>query len=116
MRFKRVTFSLLSPLIGFHYGRNPVSGQRFLHVAPFPFFGLDFEFKPYISYREIKAADRALSPMYEEALRAIRGPFDDPNGLDWRMIAYREAGGGYEGLQAIASAALDTADEWEEIS
>lgn len=47
MRFKKFTFSLLSPLIGIHYGRNPVSGQRFLHVAPIPFLGLDFEFKPY---------------------------------------------------------------------
>lgn len=49
MRFRRFTFSLLSPLLGFHYGRNPVSGQRFLHIAPVPFFGIDFEFKPYIN-------------------------------------------------------------------
>jgi len=42
MRFRRFTFSLLSPLIGFHYGRNPVSDARFLHVAPVPFFGIDF--------------------------------------------------------------------------
>lgn len=47
MRFKRFTFSLLSPLLGLHYGKNPVSGQRFLHVAPIPFVGIDFEFKPY---------------------------------------------------------------------
>lgn len=47
MRFKRVTFSLLSPLIGLHVGRNPVSGQRFAHLAVFPFIGIDFEFKPY---------------------------------------------------------------------
>lgn len=47
MKFKRVTFSLLSPLIGFHIGRNPVSGQRFVHIAPFPFFGIDFNLKPY---------------------------------------------------------------------
>jgi hypothetical protein len=47
MRFKRFTFSLLSPLIGFHVGKNPVSQQRFVHVAPFPFFGIDFELPPY---------------------------------------------------------------------
>lgn len=41
-RFRRFTFSLLSPLIGFHYGRNPIDHKRFLHVAPFPFFGIDF--------------------------------------------------------------------------
>lgn len=47
MRFKRVTFNPLSIMIGFHYGRNPVSGQRFLHVGFFPMLGLDFEFAPY---------------------------------------------------------------------
>lgn len=54
MRFKRFTFSLLSPLIGFHYGKNPVSGQRFLHVAPLPFIGLDFEFNPYVNDEMMK--------------------------------------------------------------
>ena len=49
---------------------------------------------------------QSLVAIYEEALKAIRGPMDDPTGLDWRMQAYREAGGGYEGLQAIANAAL----------
>jgi hypothetical protein len=49
IRFKRVTFSWLSPLIGVHVGRNPVSGQRFMHVAPLPFVGLDFEFWPYVN-------------------------------------------------------------------
>lgn len=49
-----------------------------------------------------------LVGLYESALKAIRGPFDDPDGYDWRMTAYREAGGGYEGLQAIAEAALAT--------
>ena len=49
MRFKRFTFSLLSPLLGIHVGKNPVSGQRFAHVAPVPFFGIDFELKPYKS-------------------------------------------------------------------
>ncbi|HWI69265.1 MAG TPA: hypothetical protein VNS88_12960 [Nitrospiraceae bacterium] len=47
MRFQRFTFNLKSPLIGFHIGRNPVSGQRFVHVAPFPFFGIDFNLPPY---------------------------------------------------------------------
>lgn len=47
MRFKRFTFSWLSPLIGFHVGKNPVSGQRFVHVAPIPFFGIDFNLPPY---------------------------------------------------------------------
>lgn len=47
MRFKRFTFSLLSPLIGFHVGKNPVSGQRFVHIAPFLFFGIDFNLPPY---------------------------------------------------------------------
>lgn len=47
MRFKRFTFNLLSPLVGFHVGKNPVSGQRFVHVAPFPFFGIDFNLPPY---------------------------------------------------------------------
>jgi hypothetical protein len=42
MRFKKFTFNLLSVMVGFHYGRNPVSGARFLHVAPVPFLGLDF--------------------------------------------------------------------------
>lgn len=42
MRFKKFTFNLLSFMIGFHYGRNPISGERFLHVAPIPFFGIDF--------------------------------------------------------------------------
>jgi hypothetical protein len=48
MRFKRITFNLLSIMVGFHYGRNPVTGQRFLHVAPIPFVGFDFEFRPYV--------------------------------------------------------------------
>lgn len=47
MRFKRFTFSLLSPLLGIHVGQNPVSGQRFVHVAPLPFVGIDFELPPY---------------------------------------------------------------------
>lgn len=47
MRFKRFTFSWKSPLIGLHVGKNPVSGQKFVHVAPFPFFGIDFNLPPY---------------------------------------------------------------------
>lgn len=42
MRFRKFTFSWLSFMIGFHYGHNPVSGTRFLHIAPIPFFGIDF--------------------------------------------------------------------------
>lgn len=45
---------------------------------------------------------QALIDVLESALRTIRGPED--RGI-W-MIPYREAGGGYEGLQAIARAAL----------
>jgi hypothetical protein len=43
-----------------------------------------------------------LCERYEGALETIRGPSD--HGL--YMSAYRSTGGGYEGLQAIASAAL----------
>jgi hypothetical protein len=45
MYFKRFTWNWLSIMIGFHYGRNPVDGKRFLHVAPIPFFGIDFGFR-----------------------------------------------------------------------
>jgi hypothetical protein len=41
---------------------------------------------------------------YENALRSIRGPAD---ASDPFMDAYAAAGGGYEGLQAIAAAALN---------
>lgn len=47
MRFRKFTFSFASPLLGVHVGRNPANGQRFMHVAPLPFFGLDYELKPY---------------------------------------------------------------------
>lgn len=47
MRFKGFTFSLLSPLLGLHVGKNPASGQRFVHIALLPFVGLDFELPPY---------------------------------------------------------------------
>jgi hypothetical protein len=62
MRFKRFTFSLLSPLIGFHVGRNPVSGQRFVHVAPFPFFGIDFNLPPYDMNEKARDAMRRDDP------------------------------------------------------
>ena len=39
---------------------------------------------------------------YEQALRVIRGPWDDGP----LMEVYRTAGGGYAGLQAIAEFAL----------
>lgn len=42
MRFKKVTWNWLSVLVGFHYGRNPRSGERFLHIGLGPFLGLDF--------------------------------------------------------------------------
>lgn len=46
---------------------------------------------------------------YHSALRAIRGPEDSG---PWITI-YREAGGGYAGLQAIAEAALSDDEEQE---
>jgi hypothetical protein len=55
MRFKRFTFSWKSPLLGFHVGKNPVSGQRFVHVAPFPFFGIDFNLPPYDLNDDVRA-------------------------------------------------------------
>lgn len=52
----------------------------------------------------LKAVDQDLTKLhrFEEALRTIRGP--DGRG-PWVDI-YRQAGGGCEGLQAIANAAL----------
>lgn len=47
MRIKGFKFSLLSPMMGAHFGRNPVSGQRFGFIAPLPFVGVDLEFPPY---------------------------------------------------------------------
>ncbi len=44
-----------------------------------------------------------------DALRAIAGPEDSG---PWMEI-YREAGGGYEGLQAIARAALEIEPEYD---
>ncbi len=61
MRFKKFTFSWLSPLVGFHYGRNPVSNTRFLHVAPVPFFGVDF-YWPEDQMRAIAQLGQKLPP------------------------------------------------------
>jgi hypothetical protein len=57
-----MTFSLLSPMIGIHIGRNPISGQRFMHVAPLPFTGIDFEFAPYVNdqHKENDGSDQSL--------------------------------------------------------
>jgi hypothetical protein len=49
MRFKRVSFNPGSWILGVHYGRNPVSGQRFMCVAPLPMVTIDFEFRPYVN-------------------------------------------------------------------
>jgi hypothetical protein len=43
----------------------------------------------------------------ESALRAIAGPTDAP---PW-IVPYRDAGGGYEGLQAIAASALSSLEK-----
>lgn len=43
MKFKRITFSWTSIMIGVHIGKNPVSGQGFMHIGLLPFIGLDFE-------------------------------------------------------------------------
>ncbi len=74
VRFKRFTFSLLSPLIGIHVGRNPVSGQRFAHIAPFPFFGIDFELKPYSLNEEMpgEAERLRIISLYRSFLRDPR--------------------------------------------
>jgi histidine triad (HIT) family protein len=56
----------------------------------------------------LQAADGQIAE-YESALRAIRGPEDQ--GV-WIGV-YREAGGGYQGLQAIAESALDPASTEE---
>lgn len=42
MKFKRVTWNWGSFILGVHYGRNPVSGARFLYIGLGPFLGLDF--------------------------------------------------------------------------
>ncbi len=49
----------------------------------------------------------SIIPCFEEALDAICGPRDSGPFMD----VYRTAGGGYEGLQAIARAALSQLEE-----
>jgi hypothetical protein len=41
-RFKKVTWIWTSFCIGYHGGRNPVSGKPFLYIGLGPFLGLDF--------------------------------------------------------------------------
>lgn len=55
----------------------------------------------------LRAVDQDLTKLhrYESALRTIRGPDDRGPWIE----VYRKAGGGYEGLQAVAEAALATA-------
>lgn len=52
----------------------------------------------------LRSVDRDLTKLnrYDSALRTIRGPEDRGGWIE----VYRKAGGGYEGLQAIAEAAL----------
>jgi hypothetical protein len=50
-------------------------------------------------------AEERRANICENALRIIRGPWDASGDDEWSR-AYRDAGGGYEGLQAIADAAL----------
>ena len=42
MRFKRVSWNWGSFIVGVHYGRNPISNDRFLYIGLGPFLGLDF--------------------------------------------------------------------------
>lgn len=55
----------------------------------------------------LKSVDQDLTKLhrYEDALRTIRGPEDCGPWIE----VYREAGGGYGGLQAVAEQALDGA-------
>jgi hypothetical protein len=41
-RFKKVAWNWTSFCIGYHGGRNPVSGKPFLYIGLGPFLGLDF--------------------------------------------------------------------------
>lgn len=56
----------------------------------------------FVSINQLDAM-RAERDVYYSALRAIEGPCDS---LPW-IAPYREAGGGYSGLQAIARTALE---------
>lgn len=42
MKFKRVKFNPGSWALGVHYGRNPVSGHKFLCIMPLPMITIDF--------------------------------------------------------------------------
>lgn len=85
MRFKKFTFNPLSIMVGIHYGRNPVSGTRFLHVAPIPFFGLDFwwpeEHKDQPLYRKaadvLRTSDEREYPLAVLAIPGDPGPIKD---------------------------------------
>jgi len=44
-RFKKVSWNWTSCCFGFHAGRNPVSGKRFMYIGLGPFLGLDFDKK-----------------------------------------------------------------------
>lgn len=85
MRFKRFTFSLLSPLVGVHVGKNPVSGQRFAHIAPVPFLGLDLEFGPSLNdaARE-RLREPEVNPAHTTAY-ALDGLAQFGNGLRMAM-------------------------------
>lgn len=67
MRFKRVTWNWW-PLLGVHVGKNPVSGQRFVHVA-FIFVGLDFNLPPY----DLNDEARARLLMHEREVKLAEG-------------------------------------------
>jgi hypothetical protein len=62
MKFKKFTFNLLSVMIGFHYGRNPATGDRFLHVSPIPFFGIDFYWPEDVARRLARDPLSGLKP------------------------------------------------------
>lgn len=92
MRFKRVTFSWGSPLLGVHAGRNPASGQKFVHIAPIPFLGLDFELPPYGLNEEYKAMEEAEAAAREEAAASAVAPewievLEDYQAKGWILLA-----------------------------
>lgn len=73
MRFKRVKWNWGSLIWGVHYGRNPVSGQRFVCVAPCWFVTIDFELAPYVN----DAAKAVLDASRAEFAEAVPGVSDD---------------------------------------
>lgn len=45
-------------MVGVHIGKNPVSGQRFMHIGLLPFIGLDFELGEHVEIpREVLVVD-----------------------------------------------------------